>query len=387
MARKRGLRSIRIAKMSDGHVRRLLFLAILIVTVLPLSAALYFLDNSLKTSLSLGFSAQVTQALNEGSDNLKALRLLDPQRQDDYRRQFESLQQLRHVYSNPEVVRRSILDSLRIYFAGGLVLAVLFSVVMAGLLSRRIAQAYKQTFDELTQQREKVRYLQEISAWQEMAKLLAHEIKNPLTPIELLVSSLAQSHRTLSTTEFSGRLQQTQAMIAEELLHLKRTVNKFSDFARLPEVQLSDMDLQAVLPDIVKAIAATCADATIEVRFADPAPIVIALDVTLFRQALTNIVRNGIEANPGRRVSFQVRVGRLSEAVEICLGNDGAPVAENVAARMFDPYVSTKSGPDNMGLGLAIVRKIVLDHGGDIRYETAEQHPVFRMVLPARHGY
>ena len=387
MARNRYLGSIRIAKMSDGHVRRLLFLAILIVTVLPLSAALYFLDNSLKTSLSLGFNPQVAHALNDGADNLKTLRVLDPQRQEVYRRQFESLQQLRHVYSNPEVVRGSILDSLRIYFAGGLVLAVLFSVVMAALLSRRIAQAYKQTFDELTQQREKVRYLHEISAWQEMAKMLAHEIKNPLTPIELLMSSLTQSHRTLNTGEFSVRLHETQGMIAEELLHLKRTVNKFSDFARLPEVQLSSLDLQVVLPEMLKAIAATCGDAAIAIRFTDPAPMAIGMDATLFRQALTNIVRNGIEANPERRVSFKLRIGRLPDAVEINLGNDGVPVSEALAARMFDPYVSTKRGPDNMGLGLSIVRKIILDHGGDIRYATVEQHPVFCIVLPMRHAY
>ena len=157
--------------MSDGKVRLLLFLTIFIVSALPLLAALYFLDSTLKTSLSLGFNAQVVQALEDSAENLKTLRTLDPERHADYRRQFESIQQLQHVYSDPEMIRRGILDSLRIYFGIGFIAAVLVSVVVAVLLSRGIVRAYKNTFDELMTQREKVRYLQEISSWQELAKV------------------------------------------------------------------------------------------------------------------------------------------------------------------------------------------------------------------------
>jgi signal transduction histidine kinase len=368
--------------MSEHGVKRLLFLAILVVSVLPLLAALYLLDSSLQTSLNLGFNAQVARAFEEGSQNLKTLRTLDPERQALYRRQFDSLQELRHVYSNPEVIRRSILDSLRIYFAGGIVAAVLFSVFVAALLGRRIAHAYKQTFDELIGQREKVRYLQEMSSWQELAKVLAHEIKNPLTPIEVLVSSLDKSYRTSSAAEFAAHLRNTQVMIAEELHHLKSTVNKFSDFARLPSVQTARVELRDALADCLRAIATTFESAQIELTFADAEPLPVDIDATLFRQILANIVRNGVEANPGARVRFDIRVTSTPAAVQIEVGNDGAPVPAELAARIFDPYVSGKSTQHNMGLGLAIVRKIVIEHGGDIRYEPRQDHPVFVISLP-----
>jgi nitrogen fixation/metabolism regulation signal transduction histidine kinase len=117
------------------------------------------------------------------------------------------------------------------------------SVALATLLSRQIARSHARNVAELTRQRDRVRYLEEMSSWQELAKMLAHEIKNPLTPIEVLVTSLSKAYLGKTQQEFMAQLESTQAMIGEELQHLKSTVNKFSEFARLPQVQLSDMGL------------------------------------------------------------------------------------------------------------------------------------------------
>jgi signal transduction histidine kinase len=103
--------------------------------------------------------------------------------------------------------------------------------------------------------------------------------------------------------------------------------------------------------------------------------------VTLFRQVLSNLIRNGIEANPGKRVRFTMTLEQ-GAITTVRVANDGIPVSPEISARMFDPYVSTKAGSDNMGLGLAIVKKIVLEHGGDIRYEVRDGHPEFTITLP-----
>src|SRR6202022_1141325 len=92
------------------------------------------------------------------------------------------------------------------------------------------------------------------------------------------------------------------------------------------------------------------------------------LDSSLFRNVLMNVVRNAVEANPGRRGGFGIHVSHTEKWGEVALSNDGDPVPANLAARIFDPYVSGKGGKDNMGLGLAIVRKIIIEHGGDITY-------------------
>ena len=367
--------------MSDRKIKLLLFLTILVVSALPLIAALYFLDRSLQTSLNLGFNREIAAMLEDSSHNLLTLKTLDPQRQAAYREQFESIEELRHIYENPELIRRSILDSLRVYFALGLVACVSVSVLVAALLSRRIARAYTQTLDELMAQREKVRYLQEISSWQELAKMLAHEIKNPLTPIEVLVSSLSKSHEQLSRDEFSARLAQTQAMVGEELLHLQGIVAKFADFARLPAVQPTPVDLAEVLSAQLNAVAAMFPAARIDLDTNMDGHLQVSLDTTLFRQVLVNIVRNGLEANPGREIRFEVRVSRRDDTVEIALLNDGAAVPEELVPQLFEPYISGRSSKDNMGLGLAIVRKIVIDHGGDIRYERRQGRPAFVISL------
>jgi signal transduction histidine kinase len=370
--------------MSDSKVKLLLFMTILIVSVLPLLAALYLLDRSLQTSLNLGFNPEVAAALEDSSRNLLALKSLDPQRQSEYRQQFERIQRLRYVYAQPELIRRSVRDSLLIYFALGLTASVAFAVFLAVFLSRRIARAYTQTFEDLLAHREKVRYLQEISSWQELARMLAHEIKNPLTPIEVLVSSLRKAHEQLSPAEFATRLMHTQTMIAEELQHLQQTVNKFSDFARLPQVQPERVELVCVLRTQLEAIGAMFPNAGIEFASSSSGPVAADVDLTLFRQVIVNIVRNGVEASPGRQVKFQLQLSSGAEALEIALSNDGPVVPADLAPRMFDPYVSGKKSKDNAGLGLAIARKVIIDHGGDIRYQERLGQPEFLIHLPRR---
>ena len=382
--RRRVARAECASSMSDRKVKLLLFLTILVVSVLPLLAALYLLDRSLQTSLNLGFNPQVAAAFEDSSRNLLALKSLDPERQAEYRQQFERIERLRHVYAQPELIRRSVRDSLLIYFALGLTASVAVAVLLAAFLSRRISRAYTLTFEDLLAHREKVRYLQEISSWQELARMLAHEIKNPLTPIEVLVSSLRKAHEQLSPAEFAARLVRTQTMVGEELQHLQQTVNKFSDFARLPQVQTERVELASVLRTQMEAIGAMFPNAGIEFESSVSGPMPADIDPTLFRQVLANIVRNGVEASPGRQVGFELRLSLAPELIEIMLSNDGPVVPADLAPRMFDPYVSGKKTKDNVGLGLAIARKVIIDHGGDIRYQERQGRPEFLIHLPRR---
>jgi signal transduction histidine kinase len=369
--------------MSDTKVRVLLLSTILVMTVLPLVTASYFLNHALQTSLNLGFSPQVSRALEIGASSLKTLKTLDPTHQAQYRDDFETIENLQHVYSHSSWVKASILGSLEIYFGLGVAIAVVLSVIVATLLARNISRSYRMTFNELLTQRDKVRYMEEMSSWQELARVLAHEIKNPLTPIEVLVTSLSKSFLSKTHDEFRIQLGQTQAMIGEELEHLKRTVSRFSDFAKLPQVQLVDANPAQVIAQHLPAIAASFETAEIQLQASATTESMHArMDAALFRNVLMNIVRNAVEANPGRRVRFQLSVTSSERWIEVALANDGHPVPADLAARIFDPYVSGKNSKDNMGLGLAIVRKIILEHGGDIAYAESEGHPLFTIALP-----
>jgi signal transduction histidine kinase len=365
--------------MKDMRVGLLLTVAIMVMAVAPLLTALYLVEDALRTSLNLGFNPQVVRALDDSAENLRTLNRLDPANGAGYRAQFDRVQELKQVYSEPEFVKQRILGSLRLYFGLGLGAAVLLSVALAAWLSRRIARSHARNIAELTRQRERVRYLEEMSSWQELAKMLAHEIKNPLTPIEVLVSSLSRAYLGKSQEQFGAHLEETQRMIGEELQHLKSTVNKFSEFARLPQVQLAPVDLVEFMARQLKLLVDP-EWASFELHA--PEKLLARIDATLFRQVLGNLIRNGIEANPGRRVMFTITLELQHPVIALRVANDGVPVAPEIAPRIFDPYISTKSGKDNMGLGLAIVKKIVLEHGGDIRYEPRDGQPAFTVTLP-----
>jgi nitrogen-specific signal transduction histidine kinase len=95
-----------------------------------------------------------------------------------------------------------------------------------------------------------------------------------------------------------------------------------------------------------------------------------------------NIIGNGVEANPGREVTFTITVSATRSSVHVDISNDGEAVPAKIAPRIFDPYVSGRGGGDNMGLGLAIVKKIVMEHNGEIAYAEVDGHPRFSICLP-----
>jgi len=372
-----------LSSLNYGGVRAPLFLTILVMAVVPLCAAFYLLDRAVATSLDLGFNGSIIHALDDSARNLKTLKRLDPGQQARYREEFEAVERLQRVYSDPGTLKAEVLDSLRIYFGLGLVAAVLLSMLLAMLLSRRIARLYEKTFDELIRHRQKVRYLEEMASWQDLARMLAHEIKNPLTPIEVLVTSLSKAYASQSGSDFRRLLDQAQTMIIEELGYLKNTVNKFGEFARLPSAHLVEEDFSSVVAKIVRAVGVLFDAAELQVS-ERPSPLGARarIDAALFRQVVTNIVRNGVEANPQQRVRFGIELAASEDSITLSIGNDGQPVPQDLTARMFDPYVSGKSNKENMGLGLAIVKKIVIEHGGEIVYQEIAGRPAFTIVLP-----
>jgi signal transduction histidine kinase len=369
--------------MSDRRMKLLLFSAIFIVAAVPIAAAFYLVDDALQRSLNLGFNPQVLRSLEMGAKNLKTLKRIDPVNEPEYRAQFDEIQRLTEIYAQPQLIKRSILGPLKIYFALGLLTAALAAVGVATLLARRISHSYEVATRELLAHRERVRYLEQMSSWQEMAKALAHEIKNPLTPIEVLVTSLTKSYEGKAPQEFAVHLRQTQAMIEEEVGHLKRTVNRYSDFAKLPPAELVDAEPLQVIQQHLPAVKARFINARIVLHSADTAdPLRARMDPSLFRPVLMNIVGNGVEANPNQEVTFTIEVNATKSSIHVDVSNDGEPVPAQIVPRMFDPYISGHGGRDNMGLGLAIVKKIIMEHEGDIVYTEVNDHPRFSISLP-----
>jgi nitrogen fixation/metabolism regulation signal transduction histidine kinase len=239
-----------------------------------------------------------------------------------------------------------------------------------------LARAFNRMLAEVEQSRARIEYLQRISAWQEMARRLAHEIKNPLTPIQLAVQDIHRRYEG-GDKEFRKLLDTTLEVVEDEVGTLRRLVGEFSDFARLPHAELERADLAAFLrelgdrPLFAEEERRTDPEAglaeVIDVAFEVPGEeMFVEMDRQMLRRVLINLVRNAMQAigrsgGPGK-VVVRLATDGTDRVLEV--EDSGPGIPDDLREAVFDPYVTTRT--DGTGLGLAIVKKIVVEHGGSI---------------------
>ncbi len=266
-------------------------------------------------------------------------------------------------------------------------LALATQAVARGDLTVRVAEAgndeltdlsrgFNRMLAEVEVNRARIEFLQRMGTWQEMARRLAHEIKNPLTPILLAVE---ECHRKYSGADpkFRSLIDTTLEVVEEEVGTLRRLVGEFSSFARLPRADLAPSDLAEFLRDQTSHVALiqeelqprTTRDGSppVTITWKLPAePMPANIDRQMLHQVVSNVVRNALQAViPLERAGHIVIAASLErEAYAITFDDDGPGVPEAMREAVFDPYVTTRS--EGTGLGLAIVKKIVVEHGGTI---------------------
>ncbi|MEI9947477.1 MAG: ATP-binding protein [Pseudomonadota bacterium] len=253
-----------------------------------------------------------------------------------------------------------------------------------------LAGAFNRMLGEVESSRARIEYLQRISAWQEMARRLAHEIKNPLTPISLAVQEIHRRY-TGSDPEYQHLVDTTLEIVEDEVGTLRRLVGEFSDFARLPQASLFRADLAEFLREQAARFGIRSADrdsaenaldellslgqtADIQVEFVVPeGPCEALIDAQMLRRVLFNLVRNAAQALLGRSAGpgrVLVRLARDGEFWNLDVEDNGPGIPIELRETVFDPYVTTKD--EGTGLGLSIVKKIVIEHGGTIRADQSE---------------
>ncbi len=244
------------------------------------------------------------------------------------------------------------------------------------------AAGFVVVFDDITA----LLQAQRDAAWGEVARRLAHEIKNPLTPIQLSAERLRRKYiKTMSKDEVQV-LDRATHTIVQQVEAMKEMVNAFSEYARAPDIDISVFSLDKLAHEVVDLYRAQASGIEIVLNTDRTLPNIEA-DMGRVRQMLHNLIRNSIEAleNSDHKARIEVRISKTevqkTEIAEIVVEDNGPGFKTGSVSQVFDPYVTTK--PKGTGLGLAIVKKLVEEHGGTIEAENLDDGgAVIRIQLP-----
>jgi nitrogen fixation/metabolism regulation signal transduction histidine kinase len=229
------------------------------------------------------------------------------------------------------------------------------------------ANAFNQAIADLTQLRKRLAVTERIAARREIARRVAHEIKNPLAPIRAAIETLRRL-RARGDVAFDEYFDEATRTVLDEVLRISNIVGEFTRFARLPPPQPAPMDLAEVARSVVALHQTEGTKLTLE--GSERAPLVADRDQMV--QVLTNLVQNALDAVKGRpEPRVVVSVVTRGEHAVLSVRDNGPGVSPEVAQRLFEPYLTTKA--EGTGLGLAIVERIVVEHGGDIALERAPE--------------
>jgi two-component system, NtrC family, nitrogen regulation sensor histidine kinase NtrY len=322
-------------------------------------------------SLQLGFSVSSTlqtdyQVLKETLDESKRVAKVSTALPSSYRRAFLALMASAALIAAILGVVASTLVTRRIR-----TLVAVARQVSAGQADARVALrggdemaelggAFNKMLDDVSASRKQIEYLQRIGAWQDVARRLAHEIKNPLTPIQLAVQQCVSTYGG-DDAKFKRQLTDTGEIVEEEIAALRRLVDTFRTLGQLPKVEPAAISLDELVSDLSldPAIASN-------LTLVPPAkPLTIKADKLLLKRVLVNLVENGMQAgadNGDQRVTLSWNL--YESRVQIMVDDHGKGVPADARERIFEPYVTTKA--TGTGLGLAISKKIALEHGGDL---------------------
>jgi len=249
-----------------------------------------------------------------------------------------------------------------------------------------VASAFNFMMEDLKTSKERLVIAERIAAWQEIARRLAHEIKNPLTPIQMAMDTLRKSWKK-QHPKFDEILEESTATVLEEADRLKRIVAEFSDFARMPKPEFARVDLN----DVVRSALALYKDATppVEAKL-DPQIEELDADKGQLNQVLLNLVENARDAlgtREGGKILVTTRRGDTADRVLLTVEDNGPGVPAELKDKVFAPYFTTKHAKGGTGLGLAIVHRIVNDHGGRITISDATGGGARMAIeLPLRNG-
>lgn len=243
----------------------------------------------------------------------------------------------------------------------------------------RIASAIEKSSREAAADRRRLRYLEHLSAWQEAARRHAHEMRTPLTAVRMDVERLAQIVRR-DAPALTHDVDEARDGIFTELENLGVFIRRFTSFATIPRPRLQAVDLRKLVDDFCITFHDAWPGVALKCERGDA--VHVQADGEMLRQVLANLAANSAMAIADRGGTVTFTIARHENRVTLDVTDDGAGIAPEIRTRLFEPYTTTRGIGEGMGLGLAISKKILLDHGGDLDLVPSERGARFRLTLP-----
>ncbi len=250
-----------------------------------------------------------------------------------------------------------------------------------------LAEAFNTMTHEIITQRERLLQAERVAAWRELARRLAHELKNPLFPLQITVENLLRA-RSLPAAEYEEIFKESTTTLLAEIANLKTIIGRFSDFSKMPQPQLQRVQVNDLLRRIVtlhetqfKAEGKPAIQANLDLESSLPQ---IDADPDLLHRVFSNLVLNAMDAMPnGGTITLRTRDNDHSVHIEIA--DSGTGLTPEECSRIFTPYYTSKQ--HGTGLGLAIVQSVISDHHGTINVESEPGHgTTFKIDLPKQHS-
>src|ERR1051325_1893632 len=338
----------------------------LLVAIAAATLLFWFFQHPLSSMwLDVLLRPDVREALDRSAPGQRQLYRAHPAGEGEYRARYEDLRRLRGRIDVLELSRREMAFRYELLLAAVFAVTLLAGGIVAAVRARRNERRLA----------ERVRYLEHLGMWQEAARRHAHEIRTPLTAARLEIERLvSQSTSGASETE----LQKTQESISEELDRIARFTREFSSFAAVGVPFPREEDLGAVVGEFCTTFANAWPN--LRLRAEGESPVRVRVDRDLLRRVLANLCSNAAHAvngNGNGEIVFRVGRGTIEAR------DNGGGINPGIRARLFEPYVTTRRIGEGMGLGLAISRKILLDHCGELELvDTSAGWTTFRITLP-----
>jgi two-component system nitrogen regulation sensor histidine kinase NtrY len=248
----------------------------------------------------------------------------------------------------------------------------------------QLAESFNHMTSELLAQKERLVQTERVAAWRELARRLAHELKNPLFPLQLTVENLIRA-RAMNSEQFDEVFRESSQTLLAEISNLKGIIGRFSEFSKMPQPQLQSVQINEIVTAVAQLFQAQLqapgrSPIECRVQLADNLQ-PIAADGELLHRALSNLVLNAMDAMPNGGV-LTLRIRSEDGKVVIEVADTGSGLTREECERIFTPYYTSKQ--HGTGLGLAIVQSVISDHGGRITVQSEpERGTTFTIELPS----